>query len=183
MKNCINGTILCFSLNGVPSCANKMLLTDVLRKEWGFKGYVVADDAALNFMISEHHYFNNDMDAFLAAFKSGVNMDFGDERWSGPLIFWQQIPALQQGKITEEEIRNNVRPILKTRFLLGEFDPEEMNPYNKIGMDIIQSAEHRELAIQAAMMSFVLLKNKDDILPLGTAYKNVAVSTNDVKKK
>lgn len=152
-----------------------MLLTDVLRKEWGFDGYVVADDAALNFMISDHHYVKNNLEALLVSFKNGVNMDFGDERWSGPLVFWQQLPALAQGKITEDDIRNNVKPILKARFLLGEFDPEEMNPYNKIGMDVVQSAAHREAAIEAAMMGFVLLKNADNLLPLKPNAKTVAV--------
>lgn len=79
------------------------------------------------------------------------------------------------GKLTEQEIRDNVKPLFYTRMRLGEFDPEEMNPYNKIDNSVIQSPEHRDLAIRAAMESFVLLKNRDDLLPLKGPVDRLAV--------
>ena len=80
------------------------------------------------------------------------------------------------GKLTEQEIRDNVKPLFYTRMRLGEFDPEDMNPYNKIDMSEVQSAEHRELAVRAAMESFVLLKNNFEYLPLMRTVEKVAVS-------
>ena len=82
---------------------------------------------------------------------------------------------LHTGKLTEQEIRANVRPLMYTRLRLGEFDPEQMVPYNKINMSVVQSSEHREQAIIAAYMSFVLLKNDGPLLPLTRKYHKVAV--------
>lgn len=84
----------------------------------------------------------------------------------------------EQGKITESEIREAAKPLLETRFRLGEFDPEHLNPYNRIGLDVVQSEGHQELAIKAAMMSFVLLKNSDNFLPLKSSFGKVAVGNN-----
>ena len=82
------------------------------------------------------------------------------------------------GKLTEQEIRDNVRPLMYTRLRLGEFDPEDMVPYNKIDMSVVQSVRHRELAVTAATMSFVLMKNLEGLLPLTKKYGKVAVSVN-----
>lgn len=69
-----------------------------------------------------------------------------------------------------------LQPLFYTRMRHGEFDPPEMNPYNKIGMEVIQSEAHRYLAIQTARMSFVLLKNEKNLLPITKKYNKVAVS-------
>lgn len=86
------------------------------------------------------------------------------------------LQAMKAGKLTEEEIRNNVKPLFYTRMRLGEFDPPEMNPYNKIDVDVIQSQTHRDLAITAATKSFVLLKNTNKFLPFMKTFKHMAVS-------
>ena len=80
--------------------------------------------------------------------------------------------------MTEQEIRDNVKPIFMMRMRLGEFDPDYLNPYTKIEVDQIQSAAHRELAVKAAMKTFVLMKNQDNFLPLKSQFKQVAVSIN-----
>ena len=72
---------------------------------------------------------------------------------------------MKAGKLTEEIIRDNVKPLMYTRMRLGEFDPPSMNPYTKINMSVVQSPEHRELAIKAAAMTFVLLKNTNGFAP------------------
>lgn len=82
---------------------------------------------------------------------------------------------MSEGKLTEQEIRNNVKPLFYTRMRLGLFDPPEMNPYNKIDMSEVQSKSHRDLAILAAQKSFVLLKNTDKFLPLMKTFKHMAV--------
>lgn len=67
-----------FSLNGVPACANQKLLTDILRKEWNFTGYVVTDDDALLFAVSEHHYFPSNVESAAGAIKAGCNLELAD---------------------------------------------------------------------------------------------------------
>lgn len=164
-----SGVLVC-SVNGVPSCVNKRLLTDILRKEWGFKGYVVSDDGAINAVWKSYNLTKSAAETSAMAIKAGCNLELGDE-----YIYGHQVEAVQQGLITEDELRDNIRPLFYTRLRLGEFDPEEMNPYNSISADVVQSAEHRKLAMHAAMMTFVLLKNSQQLLPLRQTYKNIAV--------
>ena len=71
--------------------------------------------------------------------------------------------------------RDTLKPLFYTRIRLGHFHPEDMNPYNKINSSVIQSAEHRELAIKATMKSFVLMKNDKNVLPLKSKVENLAV--------
>ena len=78
--------------------------------------------------------------------------------------------------MTEKQIRANVRPLMYTRLRLGEFDPDSKNPYASIDVSIVQADEHRQLAINAAMMSFVLLKNMEGFLPIKPKFKKIAVS-------
>ena len=66
---------ICLSLNGVPSCANKKLLTDILRGEWDFRGYVVSDDDALEHIVNDHHFLSTYLDAAVAAVRSGCNLE------------------------------------------------------------------------------------------------------------
>ena len=162
------------SINGEPSCANERLLKQILRDEWGFDGYVVSDNLALYMLMSQHHFVKTVEDAAAVSMRAGVNLELTDNQLPG--VHWHLLSALRLGKITESEIRNAVRPLMRTRFLLGEFDPVELNPYNTIDMRVVQSIEHRELAIKAAMMSFVLLKNDQMLLPLKQMYNKVAVS-------
>ena len=68
-----------YSINGVPACANSKLLTDIARKEWGFKGYVVSDDHAVSNIISQHHYLNNSIDTVTACMKAGCNLEVGSK--------------------------------------------------------------------------------------------------------
>jgi len=86
--------------------------------------------------------------------------------------------AVADGLLTEEEIRDAVKPLFYTRMRLGQFDPPEMNQYAQLDLrDYVQSPAHQNLSLTAAMMSFVLLKNKDDFLPLPqTKFNKVSVS-------
>ena len=80
------------------------------------------------------------------------------------------------GFLTKDDIVENVKPLFYTRMRMGEFDPPDMNPYNKITMSAVLSPQHRKLAIKAAEKSFVLLKNEGNTLPLNAIYNKVAVS-------
>ena len=72
-------------------------------------------------------------------------------------------------------MQDNIRPLLYTRLRLGEFDPEDMNPYNSVNMSVVQSEKHRELAVEAALQTFVLLKNDNNLLPMKAPISKIAV--------
>lgn len=166
---CVNaGTygIMCSynSINGIPSCANHRLLTDILRQGMNFSGYVISDDDALAFMKIAHHYVNTSEDAALAAVNAGVNLELSDS--PDATIFESLHQAYNESKIDNQTLIERVKPLLYTRMRLGEFDPPEMNDYTKIPMDVIQSDSHRMLARLVTLESFVLLKNQDNLLPI-----------------
>ncbi|WP_165732090.1 glycoside hydrolase family 3 C-terminal domain-containing protein [Polaribacter sp. 20A6] len=159
------------AINGIPATANSMLLNDILRKEWGFKGYVVSDCGAPTYLKKSHHYVSNDTLAAKVAIEAGLDLECGDNIYKKYLI-----PALEQGLITEELINQSVRRILESRFKLGIFDPKENNPYTRISPDVIGSQKHQDLALETSRQSIVLLKNQNKILPLdATKIKKIAV--------
>ncbi|XP_071112529.1 uncharacterized protein [Haliotis cracherodii] len=160
-------------INGVPACANQKLLTDILRTEWGFKGYVVSDEGAIENIIYAHHYLNDSVDTVAASVKAGCNLELS--YFDSHPVFFSVVDAVKQGKLTEEEVRTSVKTLFNVRMRLGEFDPPEMNQYTKLNMSIVQSETHRNLSVEAAMKTFVLLKNQN-VLPLKpSSYRNVAV--------
>jgi len=158
------------SLFGVPCCASSFLLTDILRKQWGFGGYIVSDCAAIHNIWGreEHHYMNTSEEAAAAAVKAGCNLCCGGDY--NPLV-----RAVQKGLITEKEIDQALYYTLWTRFRLGLFDPAEKNPFSKITIKDNDTPEHEALALKVAEESIVLLKN-DGVLPLNrTKVKRIAV--------
>lgn len=163
------GTVMSayMDLNNVPASANKWLITDVLKKEWGFEGFVVTDANCISGMVTEGKARTN-YDAAESAMKAGVDMDMGSEGYLGSLT-----GLLEEGKVSMEQIDDAVRRILTVKFELGLFD----NPYtdeNRLSqVAFLPSA--REEARRAAAKSMVLLKNKDQILPLSKELKKIAV--------
>ena len=158
------------ALNGVPDCANSFLLTDLLRKQWGFEGYVVSDCDAISdiWRPQQHHYVNTPEEAAAVAVKAGCNLCCGGD-------YNALVRAAQKGLITEKEIDQALYYTYWTRFRLGLFDPPEKCQYSKIGIDQNDTPEHRQLALKIARQALVLLKN-DGILPLNRAkIKQIAV--------
>jgi beta-glucosidase len=158
------------ALYGIPDCASSFLLDDLLRKRWGFEGYIVSDCGAIGDISSQraHHFVNTPEEAAAAAVKAGCDLCCGGE-------YNALARAVQQGLITEKEIDTALYYTLWTRFRLGIFDPPEKCQYSKIGIDQNDTPEHRQLALQIARQSLVLLKN-NGILPLNRAkIKNLAV--------
>ncbi len=158
------------SVFGVPCCASSFLLTDILRKQWGFDGYIVSDCAAIHNIWGreEHHYVGTAEEAAAAAVKAGCNLCCGGDY--NPLV-----RAVQKGLITEKEIDQALCYTLGTRFRLGLFDPPEKCPYSKIGLDQNDTPAHEALALKVAEESVVLLKN-DGVLPLDRSkIKRIAV--------
>ncbi|KAK6171513.1 hypothetical protein SNE40_019688 [Patella caerulea] len=173
-RSCIKAgsyNIMCsyYRINGIPSCANKELLTDILRNEWGFSGYVISDAGAIENIILRHHYLNNSVDTVAACINAGCNIELGHPTNN---IYDSIGQAVSEGKITETRVRELMKPVWYTRMKLGEFDPPEMNPYKQLNLSVVQSQEHRQLAIQTAMKTFVLLKNLNNFLPTKTGIFN-----------
>ena len=148
------------ALNGVPCSANKWLLTDVLRGDWGFDGYVVSDCSALIYDCEHHHYASSYEQSAQMSLQAGLDLECGDNVYAGPLI-----NAYNNGWVTQAQIDTAVYRVLRARMRLGLFDPTSRNPYNYIQPSVVGCAEHQQLAAEAARQSLVLLKN-DGILPL-----------------
>ena len=151
------------SVYGVPCCASSFLLTGILRKQWGFDGYIVSDCAAIHNIWGreEHHYVGTPEEAAAVAVKAGCNLCCGGDY--NPLV-----RAVQKGLITEKEIDQALYYTLGTRFRLGLFDPREKCPYSNIGIGQNDTPEHEALALKVAEEAVVLLKN-DGVLPLDRA--------------
>lgn len=148
------------AINGVPNNISKYMLTDILKNQWGFQGFVVSDLGGVKSMVEGHEAGKMTYeDAVAKSLIAGC--DFSDAE------FTQYIPkAVQMGILPMERLDDAVYRVMRDRFRLGEFDPAEMVPYSKIPFSIICSPEHRKLALQVAQKSIVLLKNKNYFLPL-----------------
>jgi beta-glucosidase len=156
------------SLNGVPCCASSFLLDDLLRKQWGFDGYIVSDCDAVGDINGQHRYATSPEQAAAMAVKAGCDLCCGRQ-------YNSLVRAVQQTLLTEKDVDQALYHTLWIRFRLGMFDPPEKVPYSKIGLDQNDTPEHRQLALDIARQSLVLLKN-DGILPLDrTKYKHLAV--------
>ena len=169
--------LLFFSrINGVPACANSKLLSDVLRKEWGFSGFVVSDSNAIENIVESHKYLSTLPEAAVASVKAGCNLELTGKSGKG-VSYYGLLDAMKVNNITEGELRENIKKPFMARMRLGEFDPPSMNPYAGIDMSVVLSESHVAQATRAAQMSFVLLKNSNNVLPLRTHYDRIAVST------
>lgn len=145
--------------NNEACCGSNTLLQDILRKEWNFRGHIVSDCWALHDLYGGHKVVANQVEAAALALKSGVNVNCGD---TYPYLK----DAVDQGLVTEKEIDESLAWLLRSRFRLGLFDPPELNPYTSISTDVINCDKHHQLAREAAQKSVVLLKNKNNVLPL-----------------
>lgn len=153
-------------IDGEPCCGNTRYLQQILRDEWRFKGLVVSDCSAIS-DFGRHGVSNSEHQSAAMAVRAGTDVECGRNYRSLP-------EALAAGEITEEEINRSVRRLLKARFEVGDFDDASVVPFKNIPMSVVNCKEHKELALQMARESIVLLQNKKDILPLRTDL-NVAV--------
>lgn len=171
------GSIMCSynAVDGAPSCANDMLLQKYLRKDWGFKGYVVSDCGAVQDVWDGHHYAKSMPAAEADSFKAGTDLVCA---WPKQEITFNRdtlLQAAKQGLLPEKNIDDSLRLLFTARMKLGMFDPPSMVPYSKIKPPENDTAAHRELALKAARESIVLLKNENHFLPLKGTYKTIAV--------
>ena len=146
-------------IDGVPATANHWLLTDVLRNQWGFDGFVVTDYTAISEMID--HGIGDLQEVSARALTAGTDMDMVADGFIGTLE-----KSLKEGKVTEADIDKACRRILEAKYKLGLF----ANPYKycdvKRAEKEVFTPEHRSIARQIATETFVLLKNQDNLLPL-----------------
>lgn len=151
-------------INGTPACASQALLTDLLRKQWGFDGYVVSDCGAIYDMVVFHKYVSSFEQADALALKAGCDLCCGSE--------YQNLrQALKDGLVTEAVIDKALMHVLEARFRLGLFDPPERVPFAQIPITDNDTPENAALALRMAQESIVLLKN-DGVLPLDRAKIN-----------
>ncbi|MHB1155523.1 MAG: glycoside hydrolase family 3 C-terminal domain-containing protein [Phycisphaerales bacterium] len=142
-------------INGAPCTANKWLLTDLLRDQWGFKGVVVTDWGAVMQLKNGQHLYQTEEEAVAAAIKSGV--DVVSEPKGGAKMLRT---ALDKGLLSEQDIDKALTHAMTIRFRLGLFDPKERVPYTRIPITAVGSTEHLELALRSSRESIVLLKNE-----------------------
>jgi beta-glucosidase len=165
----VDGVMGAYSaLDGVPDCANSFLLTDLLRKQWGFDGYIVSDCDAVHDIYSGHHYADSLPAAAADAVKAGCDICCGGS-------YNALLKAVQQELISEPEVDHALYYALKTRFQLGLFDPPQDVPWSNLGLDKNDTAANEALALKVTEESIVLLKN-DGVLPLDRhKIKSIAV--------
>jgi beta-glucosidase len=152
-----------------PACASKLLLQDILRGEWSFTGHVVSDCWALSDIHGGHQYTAGPVETAALALKNGCDLSCG-------CIFDHLGEALEQGLISQADIDLALSRVMTTRFKLGMFDPPDQVPYAATPMSVVGSKKHRDLAYRAALQSAVLLKNRNQVLPIGPQVKSIFVT-------
>ena len=171
------GSVMCAynAVDGRPACAQPMLLDEHLRKNWGFKGYVVSDCGAASDISLNHHYSPTMEEGMAAAVKAGMDIICA---WPQQQIAKERdavLKAAQKGLLSKADIDRAVTRLFTWRMKLGMFDPPESVPFSNITIADNDTEPHRQLALKAARETLVLLKNSDNLLPLKSIYKTIAV--------
>ena len=154
------------AIDGVPCTGNKYLLTDLLRNQWGFEGFVYSDLQSIEGIATTHRCAASYEDAGAIALVAGVDVDLEGNSYK------HLMTAYEKGKVTMDDIDRAVRNVLRKKFELGLFDNPYVDPAK--ADKIVRSKEHREVAREVARKGIVLLKN-DGLLPLNKNLKRVAV--------
>jgi beta-glucosidase len=165
------------AVNGDPACANKYLLSDLLRDAWGFKGHVVSDCDSIADIQRTHFAVGTMAEAAAVSMKLGVDNDCAEYgRAPGPTSDYDRyLDAMKSGILPQAAVDTSLRRLFTARVKLGMFDPPEKFPYAQIPDAVLNSAEHRALALKLSNQSMVLLKN-DGVLPIDrNRIKRIAV--------
>ena len=158
------------SLDGIPSTASKALLTDLLRNEWGFRGFVVSDLYSVDGIFGTHRVAHDRQEAGVMALKAGVDADLG------ALAFAPLVDAVKKGLVNEEEINHALANILRLKFEMGLFE----NPYVDVekAKKQVRSDSNKNVALVTAREVITLLKNKGNTLPLSKKTKVLVCGPN-----
>ncbi|KAE8875865.1 Beta-xylosidase/alpha-L-arabinofuranosidase 2 [Phytophthora fragariae] len=147
------------AVNGIPSCADKGLLTDLVRGEWKFDGYITSDCEAVADVIYRHHYTQSPEQTCATTLDAGMDLNCGE-------FLRQHLPnAVEQGIVSAEMVHNALKNQFRVLMRLGMFE-RGSQPFANITKDAVDTAAHRKLALEAARQSVVLLKNEENTLPL-----------------
>lgn len=156
------------SLDGIPCTSNSMLLTDILRKQWNFKGFTVSDLGSIEGIYYTHKVAEKPSEAAAMAMNAGLDADLGGKGFGDALI-----QAVKEGKVTMAALDVAVSRVLKLKFEMGLFENPYVDP--KKAEKIVRSPENITLARQVARESIILLKNSNGLLPLDKNVKSIAV--------
>ena len=145
--------------NNNPCCGSNELIEYILRESWNFKGHVVSDCGAIFDINNNHSFTNSVLESVAYAVKGGVDLNCGS--------MYNLIPdAIKAELLSEKDVDKSLKRLLMTRLKLGTIGNVDDNPYSNIQPDIINSKKHKNLAKEVAVKSIVLLKNKNNLLPL-----------------
>lgn len=162
-------------VNGEACCASPTLLGKILREEWGFEGYVVSDCGAIQDIYANHGMVGSSAEAAALAVKNGCDLECCST-YGIPCNYRTLVSAVERGLLTDEDVNQSITRLFRARFRLGMFDPPELVSYTQIPSSVVDSPEHRAIALEVAQQSLVLLKNQDNILPLDvTNLSSIAV--------
>ncbi len=156
------------SLDGIPCTSNSMLLTDILRKQWNFKGFTVSDLGSIEGIYYTHKVAEKPSEAAAMAMNAGLDADLGGNGYGKALI-----EAVKNGKVSAATLNQAVSRVLKLKFEMGLFENPYVDPAR--AAKVVRSSEHISLSRQVARESIILLKNSDNLLPLNKNIKSVAV--------
>ncbi|HEV8514942.1 MAG TPA: glycoside hydrolase family 3 N-terminal domain-containing protein, partial [Cyclobacteriaceae bacterium] len=158
-------------LDDEPCCGNTRLLQNILREQWGFKYLVVSDCGAIGDFYTSHKVSSDGTHAAAKGVLAGTDVEC---QWNNHN--YKLLPdAVKKGLITEKDIDERLMRVLVGRFDLGEMDNDELVPWTKIPMSIVNNEQHRKLAFDMALESMTLLQNNNNILPLKKSAKKIAV--------
>lgn len=159
----VHGVMCAYNrLYGSPCCGNNQLLNNILRNQWKFKGYVVSDCWAVSDFMQYHKTHPNDLVAATDALLAGTDLECGN-------LYQLLQEGVQKGLLSERDINVSLERTFTILFRLGMFDSQEKVPYANIGREVIESEPHKQHAYQMAKESIVLLKNKNNLLPLNAS--------------
>lgn len=167
----VSGVMCAYNqFEGKPCCGSDILMQDILRKQWNFKGYVTSDCGGIGMFWKTHKTHSSKETAATDAVLNGTDCECSSDPTYKALK-----NAIAQGLLTEENVNNSVRRLLETRFRLGMFDPEGSAPMSNIAISALESPAHKAHALKMAQESMVLLKNENNLLPLSKKIKKIAL--------
>jgi beta-glucosidase len=157
------------AINTQPCCANDLLMTDILRKQWKFTGYVTSDCWAIDDFFRYHKTHKDSTSSAIDAVIHGTDVE------CGRTVYLALIDAVKRGLIKESQLDISLRRLFTIRYRLGMFDPVSMVKYAQTPFSVLESDAHKAHALKMAQQSIVLLKNQNNTLPLNKKIKKIAV--------
>ena len=157
------------AFDGQPCCGSDELMTDILRNQWKFSGYVTSDCGAIDDFFRTHKTHLNALMASTDAVLHGTDVECGNQAYKS------LVQAVKENKISEKQIDISVKRLFMIRFRLGMFDPQSMVRYAQTSDAELESPQHKAHALKMAQQSIVLLRNENNTLPLKKTIKKIAV--------